>query len=107
MQVLIRNKGDVFMGNIIMNKNVRLNKFTTNYSIPKNMNFKKLSEDMIVDLRSDKKFSLDSISKTNNEDLTVLLQPTFENEMNLETNMFSPYPVNNIPFSYSNSWIGM
>lgn len=97
------------MGNIIMNRNVRLNRFNNSYSIPKNMNFEKLSEEIIIDLRNqeEKNFSLDNISTTNSEDLTLLIQPTVETDMNLETNMFAAYPINNIPFSYSNSWIGM
>ena len=32
---------------------------------------------------------------------------SLKNELNLETNMFAAYPQSNIPFSYSNSWIGM
>jgi hypothetical protein len=92
------------LNNIKISKNIRLIKSNNSYSIP-NINFQELELNEIVDKR--KKYPLDNISSSTNEDTTLVIQPSLENELNLETNMFSVYPDSNIPFSYSNSWIGM
>ena len=99
------------MNDVKLNKNMHLNTTRNNYSIP-NIDFKKLNnieankKEYIIDMRK-KQFSLDNISNDNKEDTTLIIQPSLKNELNLETNMFAAYPQSNIPFSYSNSWIGM
>lgn len=99
------------MNDVKLNKNMHLNTTSNNYSIP-NIDFKKLNnieankKEYIIDMRK-KQFSLDNISNGNKEDTTLIIQPSLKNELNLETNMFAAYPQSNIPFSYSNSWIGM
>ena len=75
-------------------------------AVPLFLNIEANKKEYIIDMRK-KQFSLDNISNSNKEDTTLIIQPSLKNELNLETNMFAAYPQSNIPFSYSNSWIGM
>lgn len=100
------------MDNIMINKNMYFKNSNNNYSIP-NVDFKKLNnkieaneKEVIIDMRK-KQFSLDNISNNNEKDTTLIVQPSLKDELNLESDMFAAYPQSNIPFSYSNSWIGM
>lgn len=74
--------------------------------ITKSIYIKSSDKNYIIDLRT-KTYSLDNISKNDDDNLSLALQPALKTEFDLETNMFSPYPQSNIPFSYSTSWIGM
>jgi plasmid replication initiation protein len=61
----------------------------------------------LIDKRN-KTYTLDKITEKSTDlgALTVAIQPELKTETDLETNMFSPYPQSDIPFSNSTSWIG-
>jgi hypothetical protein len=90
-----------------------LNENRGNCSVP-TLDYKRLlkeSEEIVEKDKNDKRdktFTLDKITEksTDLEVLTVAIQPELKTETDLETNMFSPYPQSDIPFSNSTSWIG-
>lgn len=89
---------------MIIRNALYLNENNGNISIP-NIDYEKMEED-IIDLRK-KRYSVDKMEKKEEGNLSLVLQPSLKTENDLETNIFDAYPISDIPFSFSNSWIGM